>query len=60
MIGRTDGGPIVLCDEHFEQVDLAGLVLDEDIGESDFARRERLKMLPFGKRWIDSMLRKRE
>jgi hypothetical protein len=59
-IGRTSGDPIVLCDEHFQQVEAAGLVSDENIGKEDFTRRERLKKLPFGKRWIESKMRKKE
>jgi hypothetical protein len=59
-IGRTNGDPIVLCDEHFHQVEAAGLVLDENIGQDDFVQRERLKKLPLGKRWIESKMRRKD
>ena len=59
-IGRTGGDPIVLCDEHFQQVEAAGLVSDANIGKQDFAQRERLKKLPLGKRWIESKMHQKE
>jgi len=40
VIGSPDAEPIRLCDEHFGQVNEAGLVDDVNIGDEDFQRRE--------------------
>ena len=47
-IGSPDKGPIRLCDEHFRQVNEAGLVNEPYIGEKEFQKRERAK-----KSWLN-------
>lgn len=39
--------PIVLCDEHFAQVERAGLVTDVNIGWGEFLRHEEQRMANF-------------
>jgi hypothetical protein len=33
--------PILLCDQHFQEVAAAGLVVDVNIGKEEFDRREK-------------------
>jgi len=39
-IANPGSPPILLCDQHFREVAAVGLVLDQNIGEEEFDRRE--------------------
>jgi hypothetical protein len=36
--------PILLCDQHFQEVSAAGLVKDPNISKEEFDRRERERL----------------
>ena len=40
-IGQPNGDPIWLCDQHFHQVNEAGLVAEPYIAEADYQEREQ-------------------
>lgn len=43
-IASPEADPITLCDEHFRQVDEAGMVKEPDLGEQEYERREQQRV----------------
>jgi hypothetical protein len=43
-IGSPEADPIILCDEHFRQVNEAGLVNEPYLGRQEYERREQQRV----------------
>jgi hypothetical protein len=53
-IGSPEADPIILCDDHFRQVNEAGMVKEPNIGPQEYERREQQRAAERRKthRWL--------